>query len=160
MSLLNFPRHSAVFVDSNGDYVGKKVIGRSFGALGQKEKTFDYDGGTYNFIPEKTSRLNFNFSNRLIFDDYIFVYQLYNPNPISFKGGHFTPVMDSKSYKSRLTNKLVIDLNKIAQGGFKINWKYVLIGLVVLAVAYYFLSGGTLLGGAEAVENATSSLTP
>lgn len=38
MSLFNFRRFIACFVDSNGDYVGKKVFCRSMGSLGHKKK--------------------------------------------------------------------------------------------------------------------------
>lgn len=150
MSLLQFPRQYALFVDDSGHYVGKKRIGWSFGELGLKKKTFDYGDGTYNIKPDKASRLHFIISSRLIFDDYFFVYNINNPDPIRFKNNGFIPIMDPRTYKKRLTSNLVKDLQEVAKGKLEIPWKWVIaIGIGVLVV-WYIASGGdisSLTGG-------------
>lgn len=159
MSLFKFKRFIACFVDNNGDYVGKQVFHRSMGALGHDKKTFNYQDGSYNIVPSLSSRLELIFGTGILWDNYIYVYKLGNPDPISFKDGGFKPIMNADLYKVRLESKLVKDLNAAARGTFQINWKYVLIALVVLFIIFYFLNGGSLdFGGTQAVaETATNT---
>lgn len=142
MSLLNFSRFVACFVDAKGEYVGKKVFRRTLGSLGHSDKIFNYDGGTYNILPSRASRLELSFTTHIFFDNYIYVYKVGNPDPISFKLGSFAPIMDADIYKERLESKLVKDLNSVAKGGFDINWRYVLIVIAIFGVVYYFMNGG------------------
>lgn len=94
-------------------------------------------------------------TSHLFFDDYIYIYRIRHPDPISFKGGVFMPVMDAEAYKTRLESKLVQDLHKVAMGGWNINWKWILLIAVALIVIYYFISGGTIFptGQEETVSN-------
>lgn len=150
MSLFSWKKFTACFVDENGDYVGDIVFKRSWFSLGQFQKTFNYKEGKYNIIPYQSSRLEI-LTKFSLFDNFIYIYRIGNPDPISFKGGKFKPLMNAEVYKERLESKLIVELNRVASGGFKINWKYVLLALVGLLVVLYFVNGGSLnFGPAEA----------
>lgn len=160
MSLFQWSRFVACFVDENGDYVGKKIFARSIFALGQSKKTFDYDGGSYNIKPGRASRLELSLPFAVFFDNYIYVYKIGNPDPLSFEGGNLKPIMEASSYKHRLKSKLVEDLNKVAKGGFEIPWKIVLPILIGIGIVMYFVQGGSLFGGNEAeIVNQTAQAT-
>lgn len=160
MSFFNFSRHIAIFLDDNGDQVGKKIFKRSWSdSIGIDKKTFSFNGGSYNIDPLKACRLKLSFKTAIFFDNYIYIYKINNPDPISFKGG-FAPVMDPLAYEIRLKTNLIDALNRAGRGKLNINWKYIIIGIVVLIVLYLAFSGnlGALFGGGagEVVNNITN----
>lgn len=156
MSFLGFSRHIAVFLDSNGEQLGRKIFKYSFNSsLGLSKKTFEYNGGTYNIDPLKSSRLNLSFKTAFVFNNYIYLYKENNPNPISFKGD-FKPIMNADLYKIRLKSKLVEELNKVAWGSVKINWKLILIFVFVAIGLYFLLKDPSILTKSAEVVNNTS----
>lgn len=158
MSVLGISRFVACFVDDKGDYVGKKVFGHSWCSLGMKKQFFDYDGGMYIINPANSSRITLSFKSRLFFDDYIYVYQLGNPSPISFLNGGFVPMMRASDFKERLESKLVRDLNYIASGGLQIPWKWLLVIIVGVGIVYYLITQTNIFGGQESqvINNVTA----
>lgn len=166
MSMLGFSRHIAVFFDLNGDYIGKQIISRSFSkAIGMKKKTFEFNKGTYHIKPEKASRIDLTFKTNIAFDNLLYCYYEGNPDPVSFKNMNLSPIMDAREYRKRLTSKLVEDLNNAGRGTMDIPWKWILIGIVGIAVAYYFMNGGSLTGTPspsavnETIQNVTTVVT-
>lgn len=143
MSLINYSRHIAFFYDSNGDYVGSKVMQRSFtSAIGLKSQVFKYKDGVYNIDPQiSRGRLSGLFA-----DTFFYHYFLNNPDPISFKHNNLSFKFDAERYKLRLESKLIKDLNNAYKEGLGslFNMKWIIILLVLGSVAYYFFSGGTL----------------
>lgn len=157
MSLFNFKRFIACFVDSNGDYVGKTIFRRSvFGNRGFTKKTFTYDGGTYNINPLESSRLELSLFFSFFFDNYIYVYQIDNPDPISFKDGGFKPIMSPEAYKARLESKLIKDLHNI--GRWDINWRLFIIVAAVILLLYYLMNYTNLFHGSSDIQNARAIL--
>lgn len=144
MSLLGYARSVALFYDENGDFVGSKIFARGLASsLGKKVKTFIFNGGSYNVKPlvSRARVSGFNF----LFDTYVFVYNLDNPDPLQIKFDGIKPIMNPMDYKVRLQSKLVIDLNNAYKGGLLefLTLKNIIIGVIVIGVIYYFTNGGS-----------------
>jgi hypothetical protein len=159
MSFLNFRQHFAYFYDSNNDFVGKKLIESSFrSTLGISKKVIFFKEGAYNIKPRLASRIDVN---TFFVNKYIYVYYLGNPDPLDFSNAG-RPIMEPEDYKIRLKSKLVEDLNKAAEGDFKIPWKWVLIIVLGLVLAYYVFSGhglSSLWSSHTAVNSSLQNLT-
>lgn len=157
MSLFQWVRYTAVFIDSNGLICGQKVFRRSYGSKGLKDGTFEYDNGIYN-IKSKAFRVQTSYKTHLFFDDDVFIYRYGNPDPLEFVGQGFAPIMDPEVYKSRLQNKLVVDLNKIAMGGPDLVsvLKWLALGVLAFLVIYYFVKKGQVSEASSVVSNSSS----
>lgn len=157
MSLFQWVRYTAVFLDKNNKVCDSKIFGRSFGFKGLKEGTFEHNGGLYN-IKSDAFKIQTSLKTHIFFDDDIYLYYYGNPDPLKFENNSFVPFMDSEVYKSRLKNKLIVDLNSIAMGSF--DWttflKWAGLGLVVFLVVLYFLKRGDSQTSAEVVQNTTN----
>lgn len=138
MSLLEFKRHIAVFIDENGDKVGQKTIYHSFGNSTTKKKTFNYNNGTYN-IKKKALSLLIK-TPTIFFDSQIYVYRIGHPDPLDYNKGSLDPLFTPDLYKTLLENKQTIDLIKAGRGGLNIDWRWIVGGIVVLLILYYIFS--------------------
>lgn len=160
MSLFNWVRYTAIFLDVEGKVCGQKIIKRSMGFTGLKEQTFTYEGGLYNVKP-KAFRAQIGFKSHLFFDDDIFIYIIGNPDPLEYKyeEKEFKPVMDAEVYRVRMENKLVVDLNKAALGGLDIPniLKWVGLGILIFIVIYFFMSKGNTTPAETIVQNVTTT---
>lgn len=144
MSFFQWTRIVANFVDSDFKTVDSVIIGHNYGFKGMKKNTFRYKEGIYNINP-KAFKVQTAIKSHLFFDDDIYIYQIGNPDPLFFDNNEFKPFMSAEVYKSRLENKLVVDLNSIAMGGpdWKTILKYLLLGAVVIIILYYLFGKGT-----------------
>lgn len=138
MSLFRWVRHMACIVDAEYKPINTITIGYSFGFKGMKKKTFEYSDGVYNIIPT-AFKVTTALKSHIFFDCEIFIYQIGNPDPLTFRYGQFVPLMDAEVYKARLKNKMVVDLNQIAMGSpdIKSILKWFGLGLVILVVGVF-----------------------
>lgn len=135
--------HVALFYDSSGSFVGSKRICTSF-SIGIKQKTFNFNKGTYNVKPfvsrSRVTPFPYFFS-----DYYFYVYQLNNPDPVQLDE-KCLPSFNAFIYRDLLESNLVNDLNKSRRNTFGnlLTPRNILIVVIVLGIVYYFSSGGTL----------------
>lgn len=108
--------------------------------LDRKNKTFKFNNGSYNV--DYTQKTYFKRSNILNNFKY-FYYREDLCDPITFNANdqEFSPEL----FNNMLETKVIRDLNNV-NNKFSdlLTPKNILIGLGVIAVGYYFLSGGTL----------------
>lgn len=159
MSMINCSRHIAVFRDSTGHQVGTKIFDISWfsSSIGLSKKYFFYKDKAYNIKPSLSSRIDTTLFRKLLFDDYFYIYDINNPDPIEFLNGGFCPIMNPEDYKQRLESNLVDALNRAGRGKFQINWKWIIALIVIALIAYYFISGGSILPGTAEAVNSTAS---
>lgn len=135
-----YSRHHAFFFDKNGDYVGKKAIKTGFNK-GNSKRTFVFNDGLYNINP-KVSRSSFT-PFPFFADHYFYFYEIGNPDPKHLDSKNEIRFR-AEDYKECYDSKLLQDLNKVGSGGLPdwLNWKVVLVFVVIVGVAIYFLQGG------------------
>jgi hypothetical protein len=142
-SLFGYKIHVANFYDNSGSYIGSHVFHKSF-KLGIPKKSFSYNSGTYHIKPLESTRFKTSFFP-YFFDYYFYDYRYDNPDPIK-KNLSFKPVINASDYHTLLESKRLVELNKVRQSGLSdlLTPRNIIIGLVLIAVVYYFYSGGSL----------------
>jgi hypothetical protein len=134
MSLLPKKR-IAVFYDDKGEYLGKKGFSKWDSLIKTKTKT-------YNVLKDKASITKI----KSIWRDKEYThYNVNNPNPFLFdKKGE--PILDAEVYNVQLETKVMRDLNNLSKEGFKITPLMIIIGVVVVGIAIYLLTGHSVTG--------------
>lgn len=128
--------HRAVFFNSVGGFVGMKK-------LDYKEELFEFKGRVYHFLPRVGS--SFKYRTFMSTQKFYF-YDLAHPDPYLLDTEK-QPFIDSRVYKAVTDNKLIKDLNDLANKSFldKLLDPKVLIPLVIfIGAIYYFSTGGSL----------------
>jgi hypothetical protein len=142
-SWLGLARHRAVFFDDSGNFVGTKCFKWTFSdSFGISKKSFTYKGGEYNCNA---------YSSRAIVDhffvnEYTYFYNVNNPDP--FRLSSFArPIMSPSIYKKRLNNQFIEQLHKAGNQSLSsfLTPKNIIVGIIVLGVIYYIISGGDIL---------------
>lgn len=137
ISKLNY-KEIAIFVDEDGNQ--KDMIN-----LDLFKNNFTYNERVYFKDIKKYS----NFQVKIGFKSYtIFVYDLRYSEPIPFNHTKLTKAKNDTPYIAKdiyylLQSKVLSQVNR--QDGLKINFKLVLFALGGIVVAFYFLSGGSLV---------------
>lgn len=81
---------------------------------------------------------------KLFFKHKYYYYNVNNPYPLNM-GKKAEPLVNTEIFNALMETKVLIDLNKIKKGLFDgLDFKMVLIGLVVIGVIIYFARGGSL----------------
>lgn len=130
-------KHYGVIYDDTGHYIDKVKVKYS-------SPTFTFRDFAFNFKPNDSSFLKVKgfWGTKKYYH-----YNINNPDPLLLKKGDIKPIMDSKTYKAILENKLVQELNSLVDGTFlafikKYWWLILIIGFAV----WYFASGQHLIG--------------
>lgn len=145
-------KHYALIFDDTGHEIGKIRIRYS-------SPTFIFNDFGYNFNPNETTffKIKGFWGNK----KYYF-YNVNNPDGLILKSSGITPVINSKTYKAILENKLIEELNNLAEGGFmlflKKYWWLILI-IIGSFFAWYFLSGQNTPQSAQII-NSTVAVLP
>lgn len=139
--LINFfdkTKYRAIIFNENGEQVGTVKLDRS-------KQGFKFKDGQYNIKWDcKTHLKRENFFHKFKYFMYIFN----NPDPIEFDNekNNFQTIFNAEQYNVMLETDIARKLNNLVGGlGQFLTGKNILIMLGVGAVAYYFLSGGTLM---------------
>ena len=127
----------AIFFDKKGEYHGAKRIRKNDEVIKYGEKTF-------NFNPDNTKhRIIGLFSTT----DYYF-FNVENTDGLILEGKPTVNVLNPSLYNIYLENDLARKLSDTGKGGLlKIlseNPQMVIVGLVVVAVIIYFVTGGSI----------------
>jgi len=84
----------------------------------------------------------------LIIHKTYYFYNLNNPQPLHFNKTTkiWEPIIDAKTFETLIENRIVSALNKPPSNSIfgNITPKQILLGLVVIGVAIYFIKGGSL----------------
>lgn len=141
-------KHYAVIFDDSGHYAGKVKMKYS-------NSTFSFNDFSYNFKPNETSF--FKIKGFWGTKKY-YAYNISNPDGLLLKSSGIEAVINSKTYKAILENKLVEELNDLAEGGFMAFLKkYWWLILIIVAGAIYFLTKGDTTG-ADVVNSTTTAI--
>lgn len=127
--------HKALFYDDLGHFVGSKT-------LKYNEPYFEYGGGVYNFLPEKSTF----FKLRTLFKTTkYYQYNIHDPMPLLLDK-KLSPVIHPTTYKTILDSDLVKKLNpkKLNLWDLIGGWKGLIIIIIILGLLYYFTNGGSL----------------
>lgn len=138
--LVNFfdkKKYRAIIYNSDGEQIATLNLNRA-------KSTFEFNGGTYNIKWDcKTFFFRANFFNKYKY----FFYTLGNPDPIEYdkENNNFKTNFNADQYSVMLKTKIAKDLNNIGKGiSNLLTPKNLIIGLGILVVVYYFMSGGSL----------------
>lgn len=138
MSITGIKKRIACFLDDKGEFIGKKSFSNT-------QETFDYGNKSYNVFHKLQSYV---IIKRWYWDLEIYFYNINNPNPLILNK-KLEPVLSSEMYNIQLKTKVARDLNNLA-GGFKLDFKTIMIGLAILIVVYLIATGKINLGSAPA----------
>lgn len=129
-------KYRAIIYNKAGEQIATIQIDRS-------KKTFNHKN--FKYVVDWNCKTYFKRSNFFNTFKY-FHYFIDNPNPIEFDGDNFiTPPLNTEVFNELFDTKVTKDLNNVANGlGAFLTPKNILIGLAVIGIAYYFLSGGTI----------------
>lgn len=134
MAITGIKKRIACFYDDKGEFLDKKGFSKTASTLDYGDRSFNVyqDGVTVTKI------------KRWYWDIELYHYNFNNPNPMILNKKH-EPIIDSEMYNIQLKTKVARDLNDLSKGGLKLNWKTILIGLVIIAIIYALATGGIKL---------------